>query len=61
MDNIEVFVCSEGLPFTCEPGFWRLFSFPIGEWFDSYVIVEKPLIDEDLITVKLEAPLRVVP
>lgn len=57
--NLRVFVCVEGVPFTCERGVWHLFPFPIGERYDSYVIVEKALIEEDLEVVTLKEPVRV--
>ncbi len=58
-EDIRVFVCGEGAPFTCERGVWHLFPFPIGERYDSYVIVEKALIEEDLEVVALKDPVRI--
>jgi ureidoglycolate hydrolase len=58
--NIRVFVCGEGAPFTCERGVWHLFPFPVGERYDSYVIVERALIEEDLEVVALKEPVRIV-
>ena len=57
--NLRVFVCVESVPFTCERGVWHLFPFPIGERYDSYVIVEKALIEEDLEVVGLKEPIRI--
>jgi len=57
--NIQVFVCGEGAPFTCERGVWHLFPFPVGERYDSYVIVEKALIEEDHVVVSLKEPVRI--
>jgi ureidoglycolate hydrolase len=59
-ERIRVFVCGEGEPFTCERGVWHLFPFPVGERYDSYVIVEKALIEEDLEAVTLKEPVRIV-
>ena len=60
LENVEVFLCNEGVPFTCERGVWHLFPFPIGERFDSYVIVEKALIEEDLRVIQLGDPIRLL-
>ena len=58
--NVRVFVCGEDGPFTCERGVWHLFPFPVGERYDSWVIVERALIEEDLEVVTLKEPVRIV-
>ena len=57
--NIKVFICAEGRPFTVERDVWHLFPFPVKDRYDSYLIAEKRLIEDDLVMYDLSDPVRV--
>lgn len=59
IDNMQVFICREGHPFTVERGVWHLFPFPVTEQYSSYLLVDKTLIEEDLETFDIEDPVRI--
>jgi len=60
LENMRVFQCVPGQAFTAGKGVWHLFPFPVGEQFESYVIVEKELIEKDLEVMDIADPIRVV-
>lgn len=60
LNTLRVFFCSPDQPFTAAKGVWHLFPFPVGESFESFVIVEKELIEKDLEFRQLANPIRIV-
>lgn len=60
LDTLKVFICSPEQPFTAGKGIWHLFPFPVGETFESFVIVEKELIEKDLEFRELVTPIRIM-
>ena len=60
VENIKVFICRAGHPFTAERDVWHLFPFPVEDQYDSYLVVEKDLIENDLIMHDLKSPIRIV-
>jgi len=60
IENIKVFICSAGHPFTVERDVWHLFPFPVEDQYDSYLVVEKDLIENDLVMYDLKMPVRII-
>jgi ureidoglycolate hydrolase len=60
VENIKVFICSEGHPFTVERDVWHLFPFPVEKQYDSYLVVEKELIKNDLEMYDLKTPVSII-
>jgi ureidoglycolate hydrolase len=59
IEQMEVFICREGHPFTAERGVWHLFPFPVTERYASYLLVDRELIERDLETVTLSDPVAI--
>lgn len=60
LQSLKVFCCPPDQSFTAGKGIWHLFPFPVGEIFESYVIVEKELIEKDLEFRELQEPIRIL-
>lgn len=59
MSSLRAFILSPGRPFISNRGIWHWVPFPLGDSWESFLLVEKDLIDSDLETRNLPEQVRI--
>jgi ureidoglycolate hydrolase len=53
METLAAFLITPGKPFISNKGVWHWVPFPVAETWDSYLLVEKDLVENDIEVIDL--------
>lgn len=60
-NTVQAYRIEPGCPFICNRGVWHWVPFPIGDRWETFILMEDDLVENDLEIVNLEQPIQLIP